>query len=135
MKNPKMTTILLVTLLAAAVFVDGYAGSSSRRNRRGDDYSVNKPRSQETITISGITSGSLNGQIRAGRQSFVITKNTKIYRTGEGAVELGTFVADTPVYAVCVIHKKVAYAKLVVVSNPRSPGDGVAGVLDPNEPL
>lgn len=134
MKNFKITTILLVTLLAATVFVDGYAGPSTRGNRSGDDYSITKPRSQETITISGITSGSLNGQVKAGNQRFTITKDTRIYRTGEGAIDLGTFVVDTPVYAVCVIQKKVAYAKLVVVSNRRSPGDGVAGTLDPSEP-
>ena len=135
MKNFKLTTILLVTLLAAAVFADSYARVSSRRSIKGTDYSIANPRAQKTVTFSGITSGTLRGQIRAGNHDFVITKDTRIYKAGEGALEVGTFIVDTPVYAVCIKKNNVAYAKLVIVSNRRSSGDGVAGTLDPDEPF
>jgi hypothetical protein len=134
MKIFRLTTILFAAILTLSVFPGDYLLASPQGSGSGDDYSIAKPRSQKTMTISGITRGTLEGRVKAGNNFFVITKDTRIYKSGEGPVEVGTFVVDTPVHAVCVIHKNVAYAKLVIVSDRCTSGKGVAGKLDPNEP-
>jgi len=135
MKFFRLTTILFAAILMLSVSPGDRPFASPNAGGAGDDYSITKPRSQKTTTISGITRGTLEGRVRAGNSYFVITKDTRIFKNGQGPIEMGTFVVDTPVYAVCVVHKNVAYAKLVIVSDRRTSGKGTAGILDPNEPL
>lgn len=131
-----ISTLLLVILLTGVVFDDGYAGISTREVREGDGHSKAFSQSKNTATFSGLVSGSLQGRIRVGGNNIVITEQTRIYKTGKGVIKLGTFVVDTPIHAVCVMKKNTAFARFVIVSDRRTPNtEGVAGELDPNEPL
>jgi hypothetical protein len=125
-----------VGLLIAVVTNDGVAGTSKQIVKDGNGKIKGPHQGKNTVTITGTVSGSLQGRIRVANRDVVITKQTRIYRTGKGLVDQGTLVTRSPVYVIGMTRDGTTYATLVIVSDPKvSSKGGPVRVLDPDEPL
>lgn len=127
--------IVLAVLLAGIVTDDGVAGTSDKAVKKGTG-SFSRPEARTAVTVAGTLSGSLQGQIRLSGREVVITKQTRIYRTGKGLIKYGSLVTNSPVYVIGDSRDGVTYARLVVVSDrkERKKG-GEVRKLSPDEPL
>lgn len=131
-------TLVSAVLLAAVLPVDGYAGTSQGKVKSLSNSKAAPPVvGKNTIVVSGVVSGSLQGRIRpSGGREVVITKRTRIYRTGMGSIDQGTYLSSSPVYVIGVVKRGVVYANMIIVSDPKKnePG-GKVRKLGANEPL
>ncbi len=128
--------VVLVGLLIAVVTNDGVAGTSKQMVRDGNGTIKGPHQGKNTVTITGTVSGSLQGRIRVADREVVITKRTRIYRTGKGLIDQGTLVTRSPVYVIGTTRNGTTYATLVIVSDPKvSSKGGPVRALDPDEPL
>ena len=128
--------VALVGLLIAVVTNDGVAGTSKQMVRDGNGTIKGPHQGKNTVTIAGTISGTLQGRIRVADREVVITKQTRIYRTGKGLIDQGTLVTRTPVYVIGTTRNGTTYATLIIVSDPRvSSKGGPVRVLDPSEQL
>jgi hypothetical protein len=75
------------------------------------------------VTVGGTLSGVMSGTIFIGGQAVDITKNTRIYQIGAGAVDEGTVVNSSFVQASGYRRGDTIVATLVVVSRPNSGRD------------
>ena len=90
---------VLAVLLAGIVTDDGVAGTSDKAVKKGAG-SFSRPEARTAVTVAGTLNGSLQGQIRLSGREVVITKHTRIYRTGKGLIEYGSLVTNSPVYVI-----------------------------------
>ncbi len=128
--------VALVGLLIAVVTNDGVAGTSKQMVRDGNGTIKGPHQGKNTVTITGTVSGALQGRIRVADRDVVITKQTRIYRTGKGLIDRGTLVRRSPVYVIGTTRDGTTYATLIIVSDPKvSSRGGPVRVLDPDEPL
>ena len=128
--------VALVGLLIAVVTNDGVAGTSKQMVRDGNRTIKGPHQGKNTVTIAGTISGTLQGRIRVADREVVITKQTRIYRTGKGLIDQGTLVTRSPVYVIGTTRDGTTYATLIIVSDPKvSSKGGPVRVLDPDEPL
>lgn len=122
-------------LLVATLAGQGFAETRERTVTRGRD-SMEPWQSNDAVTVSGTVHGSLQGVVRVGGREVVITKQTRIYKTGRGSIDQGTMVTNTPVYVMGVVRNGKTYARLVIVSDRKSQErSGVVRVIPPGEPL
>lgn len=127
--------IVLAVLLTGIFTDDGVAGTSDRAAKKGSG-SFALPEAQKSITVSGTLSGSLQGRIQLSGREVVITKQTRIYRTGKGLISYGSLVTDSPVHVIGLARDGVTYARLVVVSDRKERKKGGAvRKISPDEPL
>lgn len=128
--------VVLMGLLIAVVTNDGVAGTSKQMVRDGNGTIKGPHQGKNTVTIAGTISGTLQGRIRVAGRDVVITKQTRIYRTGKGLIDHGTLVTRSPVYVIGTTRDGTTYATLIIVSDPKvSSRGGPVRVLDPDEPL
>lgn len=111
--------VLLVSiLLTSAAVYDGYAGDVERKVTRGGANFGKMLKNG--VTAAGDFSGSLRGQIRVGNHQFVITKDTRIYKTGKGLIDRGKHFSNAAIYVSGIQKKNVNYARIVIVTDKKS---------------
>lgn len=110
------STLILVILTAGLVFDAGSAAASGRGSRKSSRTAIHNPGGKGRIAVAGIVSGSLEGRVKVGNTEVLITKETRLYKSGKGAVKRGDFVVKTPIYVTCERKNGVNYAKLVVIA-------------------
>jgi hypothetical protein len=74
---------------------------------------------EETFAVSGVFTGSLEGQIVIGKKKVSLTDKTVIYFVGEGARDDNPFVSGASVYIGGVIKDGSRQAAFVVVRRSR----------------
>jgi hypothetical protein len=129
--------LVSAVLLTAGLPVDGYAGTSHGKLKSMSDSKATPFVGKNTIVVSGVVSGSLQGRIRPTRgREVVITEQTRIYKTGKGPISRGTYLANSPVYIVGVVKRGVVYADMIIVSDPKKDErGGKVRKLGAKEPL
>lgn len=124
-----------VVFLVGALLTDAFAGVSKGSANRGQAGKYAPRDSKDAVAIAGTVSGSLRGRQRIGGRDVMITEHTNVYKTGEGMIDRGRFLANAPVYVIGVAKDGVVYAQLVIVSDSKQPGKvEPVRVVGPDEP-
>jgi len=122
--------------MTVGLAADSQAGTSQDNERTWGDSKSGPTIAKNSVVITGTISGSLQGRIRPGGREVLITKQTRIYRTGKGSIRQGTFLAKSPVYVIGTMKNGTVYANMVVVSDPKTDErGGKVRKLGPNEEL
>ena len=127
-KRNLFAALILPALIAGAFATDGIADGKDRKS----DQNKRMNRSPNSFALSGVYSGSLKGTINLGGQEIVITRNTRVYKTGKGMVDHGRYLSNTPIYVTGKMKSDRGYARLVIVSDRQSSsgGDGSEGISE-----
>ncbi len=130
--------VFVVSILLIGVLSDGSIAGTKNKARRGDGLKFSAPAIKGSVVYSGMFSGEKKRKIHLNGQTIMITKNTRIFKTGEGLVEKGgIYVSNSQIYVAAVARKNGVYAKTIIVSDPVESAtvEGKdAGVLDQDEP-
>jgi hypothetical protein len=110
-------------LLVGGFADDGFASASQQKERKGDGLTFAAPAVKNAFTVSGMFTGSLQGKIRVGNREIVITKQTRIFKTGKGLVDYGTLVTGLPIHVSARVGGKDARATSVIITSVRRGGD------------
>lgn len=124
-----ITAFVAAGLLAAGTVGIAYAGRESGRSLPGVLGKGN------AVSVSGVFSGSLEGQVRIGGKKVFIGRDTTFRSTEKGKVSKGYNVVRKPVYVAGVVGRDgVLRATMVVVNEGGQSSGGGAGVLPDDAP-
>ena len=122
----KKTTLLCILMFAAVAIV-------SNGSVRADQVERDAER-RSTVTINGVFSGSLEGEIWVEGKRVVITRKTALYSVEDGSVKRGYRVVRRPVYISGEMGRNgVIRATMVVVRAPAPSKLPAPTRVDPDE--
>lgn len=130
-----MKRIALLTVIAiTAVTLTGSGHASIFDKLRNKDTAPGK-----SMTLAGEYTGSLQGKITVKGQSFVVTRNTRIYVVGKGPAEPGLFLTRQPVVVMSTTGNGLHQARMIVVrpasgTTLRTPTTPVMGTASDSNP-
>lgn len=115
MKNAKSIGLILAGFLTIVTVTDTQAfwKNDKQRIRKSNAAQEN------TFSVSGVFTGSLEGQIVVGKRKVSLTDKTSIYVIGEGTHDDNPFVSGASVYVGGVMKNGARQAAFVVVRTTR----------------
>jgi len=119
------TTTLLCLFAAIAIFSNGEVRA---------DQVERDAEQKSTVIISGVFSGSLEGEIWVEGRKVVITRRTALHSVEDGRVKRGYHVVRRPLYISGVMEREgVIRATMVVVRAPAPSKLPAPTRVDPDE--
>ncbi len=129
---------LAISILLIGVVSDGSHAVTQEKARRGDGVKFSNPNVKGSVIISGTFTGSLSRNIRLNGKQIIINKNTRIFQVGEGLVDYGAVVGNSPIHVSAVAKDDKIIAKSIIIARPLTDGDDnsgkSAGQLKPGDP-
>ena len=127
-----MKNLLSITgTVAIVALLLGTSSVQAQQNRYRNDQTSQK---HHSFAISGVYSGSLDGEVMISGRRVLVDKKTVLHSTEDGRLELGTHVVRRPVYVAGIIDRHgQKRATMIIVRDTRSYGKRPVTVVGPDE--